>query len=127
MKRLFNLYTVTAIIGAFLMFSCASTKTAKVNPYIGDWAYTAETPNGDLAVVMTINEAEGVYTGSLSSDMGSIELSDLIVEDGKMTASFDIQGYNIPMKGTFDGDTFTGSSSFNGTEMPINATRKKVE
>ena len=127
MKRLFNLYTLSAIVAAFLMFSCAATKTAKVNPYIGDWAYTAETPNGDLSVVMTINETEGVYSGLLSSDMGSVDLNDLKIEDGALSASFDIQGYTIPMKGTFDGDTFTGSSSIDGNEMPINATKKKVE
>jgi hypothetical protein len=127
MKRLFNLYTLSAIIGAFLMFSCAATKTAKVSPYVGDWAYTAETPNGNLDVVMTINEAEGVYTGSLSSDMGSVDLNDLKIEDGALTASFEIQGYTIPVNGTFDGDTFTGSSSIDGMEMPINATKRKVE
>jgi hypothetical protein len=128
MKRLFNLYTLSAIVAAFLMFSCAATKTAKVNPYVGDWAYTAETPNGNLDVVMTINEAEGVYSGTLSTDMGSGDLSDLkIDDDGKMTATFDYQGYTIQMKGTFDGDVFTGSSSVDTYEMPINAIRKKTE
>jgi len=123
MKRFFNLYMLVAIAYSCLLFSCAGSKKAKVDPYVGDWEYVAETQQGSLDVTMTINKAEEGYTGSLSADMGSVYLEDLKIVDGKMTAVFYIDSYEIPMKGTFEGDKFTGSSTWEGNEMPINATK----
>lgn len=127
MKRFFNLYILAAIVYSCLLYSCAGTKTSKVDPYVGDWDYVAETQQGSLDVTMTIEKAEEGYTGMLSSDMGSVDLEDLKIEDGKMTAVFYIESYEIPMKGTFEGDKFIGSNSWEGNEMPIDATKKKVE
>lgn len=123
MKKLFNLSTLVVIAYSLFLFSCAGTKTAKVDPYVGDWEYTAETDQGSLDVTMSVSKIEDGYAISLSTDMGSVDLYDLEIADGKMTGKFDIQGYEIPMKGTFEGDKFTGSSSWEGQEMPINATK----
>jgi hypothetical protein len=127
MKKFLNLYTLIAIAYACLMFSCAGSKKTKVDPYIGEWEYTAQTPNGDLDVVMTITKIETGYSGFLSAEMGSVDMSNLIIEEGNLTATFDIQGNEIPMKGKFDGDTYTGSTTWDGNERPMNATRKKTE
>lgn len=126
MKKFFNLYTLAAIAISFIMFNCAGSKTSKVkvDPYIGDWEYVAETPQGSLDVTMTIEKAEEGYTGSLNADMGSVDLEDLKIEDGKMTATYYIESYEMPIKGTFEGGKFSGSTSWDGNEMPINATKK---
>ncbi len=123
MKRFFNMYILVAIAYSCLLFSCAGSKKAKVDPYIGDWEYVAETQQGSMDVTMTIVKAEEGYTGSLNADVGSVDLEDLKIEDGKMTATFWIESYEIPMKGTFEGDKFIGSSSWDGNEMPIDATK----
>ena len=127
MKKFFNLYTLIAVTYACFLFNCAGTKTSKIDPYIGDWEYVAETDQGSLDVTMTIGKAETGYTGMLSADVGSVDLEDLKIEDGKLSAVFYIEGYKIPVKGTFEGDKFTGSSTWEGNERPINATKKKVE
>jgi len=56
--------------------------------------------------------------------MGSVDLEDVKIEEGKMTAVFYLESYEIPMKGNFEGEKFTGSSNWEGTEMPIDATKK---
>ena len=127
MKKFFNLHTLAAIAISFTLFNCAGTKTSKVDPYIGDWEYVAETPQGSLDVTMTIEKGEDGYTGSLNADVGSVDLEDLKIEDGKMTATYYIESYEMPIKGTFEGDKFSGSTSWDGNEMPINATKRKVD
>lgn len=124
MKRFFNLYLLVAIAYSCLMFSCAGSKKTKVDPFVGDWEYVAETPNGDIDVTMSLQKTEDGYTGSLNTDMGSLDLYDLKIEDGKLDAKFDFQGYEILMQGAFEGEKFTGSSSVDGNEMPIDATKK---
>ena len=124
MKKFFNLYILVAIAYSCLLFSCAGSKKTKVDPFVGDWEYVVETPDSNIDVTMSLQKTEDGYTGSLSTDMGSLDLYDLKIEDGKLAAKFDFQGYEIPMQGTFEGEKFTGSSSVDGYEMPIDATKK---
>ena len=127
MKKLFNLNTLAIITGLFLMMSCAASKKS-ADPYIGEWHYTFPSMDGgEMKAVMTINAIEGGYSGFLSSDMGSVDLEDLVIDDGKLTAKFDIQGYGITMSGSFEGDTYTGITSFDGNDFPMNATRRQAE
>ena len=127
MKRFFNVYLVVAIAYASLLYSCAGTKKAKVDPYVGNWEYTAETPDGNLDVVMTIEKSEDGYEGSLSSDMGSVDIQDLKIEDGQLTGWFDMQGYELSVKGTFEDTKFTGMTSIDTYEIPMNATKVITE
>ena len=52
------------------------------------------------------------------------DLEDLVIEDNVLTATFSVQGYDIEMKGTFEGDTYKGNISVAGYEFPVTATRK---
>lgn len=110
-----------------IIISCAASKTS-VDPYSGEWHYTFPTMDGgEMDAIMTINKTETGYSGYLSSEMGSVDLDDLVIEDGNLTANFDIQGYGFDMKGNFDGETFTGSTTIDGNVIPMNATRKPAE
>lgn len=111
------------IIGA-LITSCKTSKST-ASKYVGEWHYTFEMEGTEYAAYMTINSVEDGYTGSLSSDMGSVDLDDLVIEDDKLTATFDIQGYVMDLNGTFDGEAFHGSTSIDGNEFPMEAVRKK--
>ena len=127
MKYFFNLSMLAAAVFSLLILGCASSKT-KVNPYVGEWHYTFPTmEGGEMNAVMTINEIENGYSGFLSSEMGSVDLQDLVIEDGQLTAKFDIQGYILTMKGAFEGETYTGTTNIEGNEFPMNATRKQSE
>jgi hypothetical protein len=124
MKNIFSIDLFATLFIALFIFGCAATKV-KVNPYVGEWHYTYQNMDGtDVAAVMTITEAENVYTGVLSSPLGSVDLKDLVIADGKLTANFEIMGYQMSMKGGFEGDTYTGSVIIDGNEFPMIATRK---
>jgi len=124
MKRIFSVDLFATFIVAMFIFGCAATKVT-VSPYVGEWHYTYQNMDGtDAAAVMTITEMEKVYKGVLSSQMGSVDLQDLVIADGKLTAKFDIQGYLMTLKGSFEGDTYTGTVNIDGNEFPMIATRK---
>ena len=127
MKNFLNLYVLVAIAYSCLFFSCASTKKTKVDPYVGEWEYVAQMPDGDLDVVMSITSTESGYSGMLTAEMGSVDIYKLVIEDGNLTASFELQGTSIPMKGKFEGDTYTGTTTWDGNEIPMNATKKITE
>lgn len=127
MKKILNLYILAAIAYSCFMFSCAGSKKTKVDPYVGEWEYTAPTQDGgEMNVVMTIEKTEDAYSGYLSSDMGSVDLQDLVIKESDFAASFEIGGYVITMKGAFEGDTYTGTSAYEENEWPMNATRKQA-
>jgi hypothetical protein len=127
MRNFFNLNTLVIVAGSLIILSCAASKTS-VDPYVGEWHYTFPTMDGgEMDATMTINKADAGYTGFLSSEIGSVDLEDLVIEEGNLIANFDIQGYGIDMKGTFNGDTFTGTTSIDGNDIPMNATRKPAE
>ena len=127
MKKFFNLYMLIAIACSFLLLSCAGSKKTKVDPYVGDWEYTAETPDRSLDVTMTIEKSEDSYAGTLNSDMGSVEIQDLNIEDGQLTGWFDMQGYQLSVKGNFEDTKFTGITSIDEYEIPMNATKKLLD
>ena len=117
------LFALSIILGG-----CAGTKKSKVDPYVGQWDYTFPTMDGgEMDAVMTITKAEEGYAGTLSSDMGSVDLNNLTIEEGQLSALFDIQGYEITMKGTFEGDQYNGTTMVDGNEFPMNATKRPVQ
>ena len=111
------------IIGA-LITSCKTSKST-ASKYVGEWHYTFEMEGTEYAATMTINKVEDGYTGALSSDIGGVDLDNLVIEDDILKATYDIQGYVLELEGTFSGETFKGISTIEGYEFPMDATRKK--
>jgi len=116
--------TVLLIVIVALITAC-KTSQSTASKYVGEWHYTFEMEGTEYAAYMTINKADDGYTGSLTSDIGSVNLDDLVIEEDKLTANFDIQGYVLDLKGTFDGEAFHGSTSIDGNEFPMEAVRKQ--
>ena len=126
MKNFFNPSLLLIALFALTIFGCAGSKKSKIDPYVGQWDYTFPTQDGgEMDAVMTINKAETGYSGFLSSDMGSVDLEDLVIEEGKLSAKFDVQGYVLTMVGTFEGDSFTGTTTIDTYEIPMNATKRQ--
>ena len=124
MKDFLKRNTILLIVLSTFVFSCKSSKTTE-SKYVGEWHYTFEMEGTEYAAYMTINKADDGYTGSLTSDIGSVNLDDLVIKEDKLTANFDIQGYVLDLKGTFDGEAFHGSTSIDGNEFPMEAVRKQ--
>ncbi len=112
------------IFGIFLISGCASTKKL-ASAYVGKWNYDLQTPQGNISGNMEIKEAGKDFSGALNSDMGSVDLTDLLIKDGKLTAKFEVQGNEMDLKGDFQGDEFNGTISASGFDIPFKATRAK--
>lgn len=121
----FLLGSIVGVLAISALFTMCKTSKSTASRYVGEWHYTFEMEGTEYAAYMTINSVEDGYTGSLTSDMGSVDLDDLVIEDDNLTATFDIQGYVLDLKGTFDGEAFHGSTSIDGNEFPMEAVRKK--
>ena len=124
MKNSLKFQISTLLIGVLIMAGCASTKKL-ADSYVGKWNYELETPQGNYNGNMQISQNGNEFTGSLNSDMGSVDLNDLKIENGQLTANFDMMGNTIDMKGSFEGDVFNGTMSAGGYDIPFKATRSK--
>ncbi len=95
----------------FISIGCSSSKkVAKVDPYIGNWKVTvADTPMGTIENTLTIaKNGEGIYTGIMASEAGSMDLKNLAIIESKMTSTFDYDGMDFELKGNFTGNEFLG-------------------
>lgn len=122
-----NLFLIVLSVLAFS--SCKSTKgvakkAMKAYTPAGSWAYTVSgLPDGDVSGTMTLVDESAGMTGTLATDDGAIDLEDVAIADNVLTASFNYQGTDIQLKGTFVGEKFTGFIEAQGYEFPITATR----
>ena len=116
---------ILILLFGITVFSCKSGKITEESKYVGEWHYTFEMEGTVYNAIMTINKIEDGYTGALSSELGSVDLDDLLIEDDKLKATYDIQGYILFLEGTFSGETFSGVSTIEGYEFPMDATRMK--
>ncbi|MCB0628254.1 MAG: hypothetical protein R2824_30375 [Saprospiraceae bacterium] len=103
------------------------TDTAMTHPAVGEWDYIIrDLPDGDTKGTLSIKNEGGKYMGTIQSDQGNIQLKNLVIENKELkNATFEAQGYSIAMKGTFEGDAFTGKISAAGYDFPMTAMRQK--
>ena len=123
-KGIFNLQLLIFSISFLVFLSCASSKKL-VSSYTGKWGYSIDTPQGKYDGNMEINKDGKAYIGKLNSDMGSVDLKDLMIKDGKLTANFDMMGNTINISGNFNGNVFDGHVDAGGYQIPFKATRLK--
>lgn len=122
--NLFLSRTVALIFLCGIFFiACTSSKTT-ASKYVGEWNYSIDWDGTSYPIKMIINSTDDGYTGRFSSDFGDLDIDDLVIEDDKLTATYDFQGNLVNFEGTFEGDTFKGLSSAMGYEFPIEAIRK---
>jgi hypothetical protein len=74
---------------------------------------------------MIINKSDDGYAGLFSSEWGDLGLDNLVIEDDKLTATYDFQRNIVNFEGTFEGDMFKGLSTAGGMEFPMEAERMK--
>ncbi|MCK0178434.1 hypothetical protein MWU50_03945 [Flavobacteriaceae bacterium S0862] len=120
-------HLLLSFIALFLITSCGSSKNAvKVDPYIGEWSVViSDTPQGNVSATMTIlkNEA-GEYSGTVNSDMGLINLSNVKIVESKLSATFVTQDIDFDLTGTFEDLLFKGYVSGMGADFKTDG--KKV-
>ena len=108
-----NLSSVFVPVILFISVSCGtSKKAAVVDPNIGNWDIAVkDTPMGTINGVINIDKVENNYVGKLTTDSGTIELQNMQIISGNLSAYFDYEGSEFNLSGSIAGDEFKGEVS----------------
>lgn len=96
-----------------LLGGCAASKSA-YSP-TGTWDYEVKnTPNGDANGKMMLSKNGDGYEGNFqTSEYGTLQMRDLILEGNALKSTFYVQGETFELNGLFEGDSFTGKITSN--------------
>ena len=125
MKTFHKINLFTLLLIAFLLAGCATLAKLGKSPYEGKWSYTLETPQGVYEGFLTFIKEGKAYTGTISADGDETDLRNLIIENGKLSAIFDAEGFTFDFTGEFKEDVFTGSLATPDFSMPFTANKVK--
>lgn len=118
------------IFAAFLIVSCASTKTSKVAEITpaGEWDYKITgTPEGDFEGIMNISNTNDVYTAKFNAAGNELSFEKFTYnkETKKVGGEFYYSGTSVLFDALLNGDEMIGDMSAGGMSFPFKATRKK--
>ncbi len=124
MKNL-NIWRILLFILLTVFFAgCAATKVTTPN-YVGRWNYEIDTPQGRQSGWIILNQEGKETTGSINSDMGSVDLRDLKIENNVMTANFYAFDMDMDLSGEFVEDVLNAKIIVQGYEIPFTANKVK--
>lgn len=110
-----------SVLSLFLLNHNTSTET--IADYTGSWEYEVESPDITYKGIMEINKEDGEYSGALVSEGAEYEMSEISIEGNVLTFKITVEGYPCDIKGTFEGNSFAGTVSVEGYQLPITAKR----
>ena len=127
MKNALKLYPVAMIVIMLFLAGCATTKKSKtsVPNYIGQWDYVLSLPDQDITGYLKFAQQEDSVVGFVGSDEGETPLNNFMIDEEKVSGTFEAQGYEIQMNGTFEGDVLKASISAAGYEFPFEAKKQQ--
>lgn len=120
--------TLISIIALFILpmnadLSTTALSTATVSDHVGTWDYVVESPDMTYKGTMELEGEDGEYTGSIKSQGVSINMTDVEIDGDDLTFKMNVQGFPCKAKGTFSGDSFSGTVAVEGFTMPMTAKR----
>lgn len=125
------LATGMLVAAGMMTTSCSASKkaTAKAaelkDPVAGTWDYEVSgTPDGTVNGQMIILKEGDSYKAKLASDIGEVQIDNLVIDNQSLKGSFDYQGFMLDISGDFEGEAFSGEVGVDYTTFPINATRR---
>jgi hypothetical protein len=125
MKTFRTISLVSLLFITLLLAGCATLAKLGKSPYEGKWSYSLDTPQGVYKGFLTIIKEGKTYTGTISADGDETDLRNLIIEDGKLSAVFNAEGFTFDFRGEFKEDVFTGSLSTPDFDLPFSANKVK--
>ena len=96
--------------------SSAAAQAAPARPDIlGKWEFTVTSPQGDNAMTVTFARADGALTGTAASQMGELNLVDVMLAGSDLSFAMRIeangQTLDIPFKGKVTGAAAEGTAT----------------
>ncbi len=130
----FHTITPLLLILVFVLAGCAGAKkTARApHPLAGTWEYSLDTPQGVYTGTMMFVEAEGVLSGTITSDDQpdqAAPLEDLAFNTEMSEVSFKFDGGeygNMRVLSMLEGDAMKGSMNVGAynVDVPLTASKK---
>ncbi len=122
-----NVTSVFTLIVLFISVSCGTSKKAAVmvDPNLGNWDIAVkDTPMGTINGVINIDKVESNYVGKLTTDSGTIDLQNMQIVSGNLSAYFDYEGSEFNLSGSIVGDEFKGEVSGMGYSFDTEGKRQ---
>jgi hypothetical protein len=116
---------------SFTAIASAQVATTDASKFIGTWALGLDTPQGSMAMNLTLKDTAGKVTGSMTSDMapGAQAITDITKDGDKLVLKYDtdFQGQAIPTVVTIApaGDKWTANFDFAGGQFQMDGTAVK--
>lgn len=125
-KKVLSLVVLTLVLTAFTAETNNRNFNTAYDP-VGVWDYEVETPDGTVSGEMTIarNDEKKIEVFFESQAYGTIELSDVKLDDTSLEGSSELQGQGMEIEMEFDGDSMEGTIYYGEEEMSLTAERKK--
>lgn len=126
MRRTVPPLGLPALAFAALLQACASAGPPPPPPPpdpSGVYDCTISFDAGQLAATLTVRKQDGKFVGTIASDMGTVEVMNLVVDGKEMTFDVDPGGMVVSFKVTFDDTGLQGT--FQGGGMSGLITGKK--
>lgn len=96
MIKKFLLSVVVIILGAFVC------NAAEID---GKWKASVEGPDGNMEIVFSFKAEGNLLTGSVTSPMGEMPISNGKIEGNEFSFDMDMNGTAVLHKGKVEGDT----------------------
>ena len=127
MNNTLKFFPVAMVVIMIFVAGCASTKKSKtsVPNYIGQWDYVLSLPDQDISGYLKFAQEEDAVVGFVGSDEGETSLNNLMIDEEKVSGTFEAQGYEIQLNGTFEGDVLKASISAAGYDFPFEAKKQQ--
>ncbi|MDG2450209.1 MAG: hypothetical protein P8M34_11245 [Saprospiraceae bacterium] len=115
---------MTLFIAFFSFFLTDMDNSTLISDHTGEWEYSVVSPDYTYKGVMELTIEGSEYAGLIMSEGTETELNDVKIDGNELTFNMTVQGFVCNVKGTFDGESFTGEVSVEGMALPMEA--KKV-
>jgi hypothetical protein len=121
-----------AFAGALLLAGCshstggtaaAAPPPATLDP-VGTYEYTTSVEGQTMIGTMTITGSPGAYSGTISSDMGTIPMRNISIEGMELSFLGDLPDVTVSFILLFDGDSFEGEWDAGGMMGLMSGTKR---
>ena len=100
------------IVSSLFVLSALTAAAFAASP-TGTWKWTTQSPNGEIATTLKLEEKDGKLTGAYSNQFGDTAISNVSLKDDEI--AFDVvrdfggQKFVVKYHGKLEGDTIKGT------------------
>ncbi len=123
MKRFLAFVAVGIVCGACAASPPPPPPEPVLDP-VGVYDYSTMVQGMEMRGTVTITEEDGVLAGTVTSDMGTIILSNFAIDGMELTCVGDMPDASVLFLLVFEGDDFTGEWDADGMSGTITGTKR---